>query len=159
LFVHRPCARDKADLFYFPSLALYHRTYGAPEGCVLVLDCTLGPDEVSFTDVGHPFVFQNTKVPVVLPTGGRTVIPSGRIHQKLSFTTVSFGIPSLILLSSPVVRGWSISWACAGFHIVSCVRFRYCISLNSGVISSHTVWSHFSPETHKNFHSGVVNHR
>ncbi len=39
------------------------------------------------------------KVPVVLPTGGRTAIPSGLIRQKLSFTTVSFGIPSLILLS------------------------------------------------------------
>jgi hypothetical protein len=25
----------------------------------------------------------------------------------------------------------------AAFHIVSCVRFRYCISLNSDVISSH----------------------
>ena len=34
------------------------------------------------------------KVPAVLPTGGRTAIPSGRIRQKLSFTTVSFGIPS-----------------------------------------------------------------
>jgi hypothetical protein len=72
---------------------MYHRTYDAPEGCVLVLGCTLGPDEVSFADVGHPFVVQNTKVPVVLTKGGRTVIPSGHIRQKLSFTTVSFGIP------------------------------------------------------------------
>ncbi len=32
------------------------------------------------------------KVPAVLPTGGRTVIPSGRIRQKLSFLTVSLGI-------------------------------------------------------------------
>jgi hypothetical protein len=31
--------------------------------CVLVLGCTLGPDEVSFADIGHPFVFQNTKGP------------------------------------------------------------------------------------------------
>ncbi len=45
------------------------------------------------------------KVPGVLPTGRRTAIPSGRIRRKLSFTTVSFGIPSLILLSSPCVRG------------------------------------------------------
>ncbi len=28
------------------------------------------------------------------------------------------------------------------------------ISLNSDVMSSHIVWRHFSPETHKNFHSG-----
>ncbi len=26
-FVHRPCARDKVDLFYLPALSLYHRTY------------------------------------------------------------------------------------------------------------------------------------
>ncbi len=97
------------------------------------------------------------KVPVVLPTGGRTTIPSGRIHQKLSFTTVSFGIPFLILLSFPGVRGRAISRARVAFHIVSCVRFRYCISLNSDVISSHIVWRHFSPETHKNFHSGAAN--
>ncbi len=63
LFVHRPCVRNKADLFYLPVLSLYHRTYGAPEGWVLVLGCTLDPDEVSFADVGHPFVFQNTKGP------------------------------------------------------------------------------------------------
>ncbi len=97
------------------------------------------------------------KVPAVLPTGGRTAIPSGRIRQKLSFTTVSFWIPSLILLSSPGVRGRAISRARAAFHIVSCVRFRYCISLNSDVISSYIVWRHFSPETHKNFHSGAAN--
>ncbi len=51
LFVHRPCARDKVDLFYLPDLTMYHRTYGVPEGRVLVLDCALGPDEVSFADV------------------------------------------------------------------------------------------------------------
>jgi len=34
-----------------------------PEGDVLVLGCILGPDEVSFADVGHPFVFRNTKGP------------------------------------------------------------------------------------------------
>jgi hypothetical protein len=96
------------------------------------------------------------KVPAVLPTGGRTAIPSGRIRQKLSFTTVSFGIPSLILLSSTDVRGRDISRARSTFHIVSCVRFRYCISLNSDVISSHIVWRHFSTETHKNFHSGAA---
>ncbi len=97
------------------------------------------------------------KVPSVLPTGGRTVIPSGRIRQKLSFTTVSFGIPSLILLSSPGVRGLVISRTRSAFHIVSCVRFRYCISLNLVVISSHIVWRNFSSETHKNFHSGAAN--
>jgi len=31
------------------------------------------------------------KIPAVLPKGGRTASPSGRIRQKLSFTTVSFG--------------------------------------------------------------------
>ena len=62
-FVHRSCARDKADLFYLPALSLYHRTDGAPEGSVLVLGCTLGPDEVSFADVGHSLVLQNTKGP------------------------------------------------------------------------------------------------
>jgi hypothetical protein len=54
--------------------------------------------------LGHPFVFQNTKDPLrilsVLPTGGRTTIPSGHIRQNLSFTNVVFGMPSLILLSS-----------------------------------------------------------
>jgi hypothetical protein len=95
------------------------------------------------------------KVPTVLSTGGRTTIPSGRIRQKLSFTTVSLGIPSLILLSSTDVRGWTISRTRVAFHIVSCVRFRYCISSMSDVISSHIVWRHFSSVTHKNFHSGT----
>jgi hypothetical protein len=27
--------------------------------------------------------------------------------------------------------------------------------LNSDVMSSHIVWRYFSPETHKNFHSGA----
>jgi hypothetical protein len=40
------------------------------------------------------------KVPTISPTGGRTAIPSGRIRQKLFFTIVSLGIPSLILLFS-----------------------------------------------------------
>ncbi len=96
------------------------------------------------------------KVPAVSPTGERTAIPSGRIRQKLSFTTVSLVIPSLIPVSSTGVRGRAISRARAAFHIVSCVRFRYWISLNSDVISSHIVWRHFSPETHKNIHSGAA---
>jgi hypothetical protein len=54
LFVHRPRARDKADLFYLPALALYHRVYDTPEGCVLVLGCTLSPNKVPIADVGHP---------------------------------------------------------------------------------------------------------
>jgi hypothetical protein len=45
------------------TLALYHRTFSAPEGYVLVLGCVLGPDEVSFADVGHPLVLLNTKGP------------------------------------------------------------------------------------------------
>ncbi len=49
------------------------------------------------------------KIPTVLPTGGRTAIPSGRIRQNLSFTMDSFGIPSLILLSFTYVRGRVIS--------------------------------------------------
>jgi hypothetical protein len=40
----------------------------------------------------------------LLPSGGRTAIPSGRIRQKLSWMTVSLGIPSLILLCSTGVR-------------------------------------------------------
>jgi hypothetical protein len=47
------------------------------------------------------------KVPPALSTGGRTAIPSGRILQKLSFTTVSLGVPSLILLSSTDSEGAS----------------------------------------------------
>jgi hypothetical protein len=54
---------DEADLFYLSALSMHHRTYVTPEGCVLVLDCTLGPNKVPITDVGHPFVFQNTKDP------------------------------------------------------------------------------------------------
>ena len=50
-FVDRPCTGDEADLVYLPVLSLYHRTYGAPEGSVLVLGCTLGPDEVSFAAI------------------------------------------------------------------------------------------------------------
>ncbi len=96
------------------------------------------------------------KIPSLLSTGGRTAIPSGRIRQKRSFTTVSFGIPSLILLSSTIVKGRAISRARAAFQIVSCVRFRYCISLKSDVISSHMVRRHFSPEIHKNYHSGAA---
>ncbi len=96
------------------------------------------------------------KIPTVLSTGGRTVSPSGRIRQKLSFTNVSLGMPTLILLSSTGVRGWVISRARAVFHIVSCVRFTYGICLNSDVMSSHIVWRHFSPETHRNFHSGAA---
>jgi hypothetical protein len=65
------------------------------------------------------------KIPAVLPTGGRTAIPSGRIRHNLSFAIVSFGMPSLILLSSTCVRGRAISRARAAFHIVSWVRFKY----------------------------------
>jgi hypothetical protein len=61
LFVHRPCTRNKADLFYLPVLSMYHRTYVTTEGFVLVLGCVLDPDEVPIADVGHPFVLQNTK--------------------------------------------------------------------------------------------------
>jgi hypothetical protein len=61
--------RNKANLFYLPDFALYHRTYAAPEECVLVLACTLVPDEVPIADVGHPFVFQNTKDPVRIAHG------------------------------------------------------------------------------------------
>jgi hypothetical protein len=59
------------------------------------------------------------KIPTVLPTGGRTVIPSGRIRQNLSFVIVSFRMPPLILLSSS----------------------------NAVVMSFRIVWSHFSPVT------------
>jgi hypothetical protein len=59
------------------------------------------------------------KIPTVLPTGGRTVIPSGRIRQNLSFVIVSFRMPPLILLSSS----------------------------NVVVMSFRIVWSHFSPVT------------
>ncbi len=151
MFVHRPCDRDKADLFYLPVLTLYHRTYGAPEGCVL--GCiTEGyvQDKLRVDTAQCLQVQEHDREPV-------REIPSGRIRQKLCFTTVSFGIPSLILLSSPDVRGRAISRDRAAFHIVSCVRFRYFISLNSDVISSHIVWRHFSPERHKNFHSGASN--
>jgi len=96
------------------------------------------------------------KIPALLATGGRTAIPPGRIRQKISFTTVSFGNPCLILLSSTCVRGRANSRARDAFHIVSCVRFRYCISLKSDVMSSHIVWRHFSPEIHRNFHSGAA---
>jgi hypothetical protein len=67
-FLLRSClSTDRApvitDLFYPPVLSLYHSAYGAPEGCVLILGCALGPDEVLVADVGHPFVFQNTGDP------------------------------------------------------------------------------------------------
>ncbi len=39
------------------------------------------------------------KVPSVLPTGERTTIPSGRIRQKLSFTTVSTQIAVTLQIS------------------------------------------------------------
>ncbi len=120
---------------------MFLRTYSGPEGVVLVLGCTLGPDEVPFTNVTHALINGSRiqKVPIVSPTGGRTAIPSGRIHQKLSCMTVSLGIPSLILLFSTGVKERAISRARAAFHIVSGVRFKYCISSKSDVISSHMV--------------------
>ena len=145
LFVDRSCAGDEADLVYLPALSLDHHTDGAAEGSVLALGCFLSSDKVMFAAIRHPFML------------GRTAIPSGRIRQKLSFMTVSLGIPSWILLCSAGLRGRAISRARAAFHIVSCVRFRYCISSKSAVISSQIVWRHFSPETHENFHSGAVN--
>ena len=47
-----------ASFEYVELMLLYHCTYDAPEGGVLVLGCTFAPDEVSFADVGYPFVFQ-----------------------------------------------------------------------------------------------------
>jgi hypothetical protein len=69
LFTDRAPVTDKTDLFYLPDLTLHHRTYGTPEGCALVLGCTLSPDEVLITDVGHSFVFQNTKDPGLIVHG------------------------------------------------------------------------------------------
>ena len=135
---------------------MYHRAYVAPEGCVLVLGCTLSPNKVPIKTPDILLCSKIQKIPASLPTGGRTAIPPGRIRQKLSFTTVSLGIPSLILLSSTGVRGRAISRARVAFHIVSRVRLRYGISLNSDVMSSHIVWRYFSSETHKNFHSGAA---
>jgi hypothetical protein len=51
-FVYRPYT----DFLYLPTLVLYHRTYSTPEGDVLVLGCTLGPDEAPFANVTHVFM-------------------------------------------------------------------------------------------------------
>ncbi len=57
-------SEEASDLVVPPlNLMLYMHLRVFTYTCVLVLDCTLGPDEVSFADVGHPFVFQNTKGP------------------------------------------------------------------------------------------------
>ncbi len=63
LLVHWTCARDKADLLYLPALTLYHLAYDDPEGCVLVLSCTVRfiSGEVPIADVGHSLMFQNAK--------------------------------------------------------------------------------------------------
>jgi hypothetical protein len=75
------------------------------------------------------------KVPVVLTTGGRTAIPSGRIRQTLSFTTVSFGIPSLILLSSPDVRGRTISGSChVPYRLLCQVQVLYILEFGCNFI-------------------------
>jgi hypothetical protein len=122
LVLYHAFEHDEDDLFYQPVLVMYHRTCGAPEGCVLVLDCTLDPNKVPITDVGHSFVFQNTDDPGRIVHGGRVI---SRTRDVL--------------------------------HIVSCVRFRYGISFNWDVMSSHIVWRNFSSETYKNYHSGVAN--
>jgi hypothetical protein len=67
------------------------------------------------------------KTSSLFPTGGRTVVPSGRIRQNLSFTTTSFDWTSWTLLTSVCVRGRSISRVLTVFHI----------------------------EIHRNLHSGV----
>ncbi len=95
------------------------------------------------------------KTPDLFPTGGRTAISSGHILQNLSFTTSSFDWPSWTLLFYTCVRGRSTSRTLVAFHIVSCVRFRYCSPSISDGISFQIVWRHFSPEMHKNFHVGV----
>ncbi len=78
------------------------------------------------------------KIPAVLPTGGRTAIPSGRIRQKLSFTTVSFGIPSLILLSSTGVRGRTcnhLTGSCrVPYRILCQIQIRYILEFGCNVI-------------------------
>ena len=77
------------------------------------------------------------KTPALFPTGGRTAIPSGRIHQNLSFAIASFDWPSWILPASACLRGRSISRALAAFDIVSCVRFKYCRPSISDGMSFH----------------------
>jgi hypothetical protein len=69
------------------------------------------------------------KTPVLFPTGGRTAIPSGRIHQNLSFAIVSFVWTSWILIVSAQVcdRVIHLTGSYGVPHdIVSCVRFKYC---------------------------------
>ena len=101
------------------------------------------------------------KTPVLLSTGGRTAIPSGCIRQNLTFTVTSFETPAWILPSSACVRGRSISRVLAAFHILSCstvnqIQILYALDFGWNLISFHMVWRHFSPEMHKNFHSGAA---
>jgi hypothetical protein len=108
-----------------PVIKLICSTF-QPWRCITVLEA-IRKDAYWFTDVllvlmryrsqtsDILFCSKIQKIPTVLTTGGRTAIPSGRIRQKLSFTTVSFGTPSLILQSSTGVRGRSISRARATF--------------------------------------------
>jgi hypothetical protein len=97
------------------------------------------------------------KIPVLFPTGGRITIPSGRNRQNLSFPTSSLDWSSWTLLLSSCVKGHYISRSLTVFHFVSCERVRYWMTSISECISFHCVWRHFSPEIHRNFHSGAVN--
>jgi hypothetical protein len=62
-------ARDKADLFHLPALALYRITYDSPEGYVLVLSCQFGPRKVPIADIGHTLMLQNAKDPDLISYG------------------------------------------------------------------------------------------
>ena len=135
---------------------MYRLTYDDPEGCVLVLIRSFGSCKVTVTNVGRS-CSRMQNIPVLFPTGGRTAIPSGRIRQNLFFAISSFDWPSRTLLVSVCVRGRSISRALAAFHIVSCVRFRYCRPSISDGISFQSVCRHFSPKMHKNFRVGAAN--
>ncbi len=84
------------------------------------------------------------ETPMIFPTGGRTVIPSGRNRQNLSFVITSLDRPSRALLDSACVRGRSISQVLVTFHMTSCVRFKYRRTSISDGMSFHSVWRHFS---------------
>jgi hypothetical protein len=96
------------------------------------------------------------KTPVLFPTGGSANIPSGHLRQNLFFDITSFDRPSWTLLISVCVRVRSISRVLEVFHMVSCVRFKYYRPSISDGMSFHNVWRYFSPEMHKNFHSGAT---
>ncbi len=121
---------------YLPVMTLYHRACGTPEGCVLVLVCTLNPNKVPIADVGHPFVFQNTEDPGRIVHGWEDHY-SVRPHPPETFLHDCFPWDSLFDSSITYRREGAshLTGSCrVPYRILCQIQIRYILEFGCDVI-------------------------